>query len=255
MAHSSIRLKVRRRKVANLAAISRKKSVKNNTIPPVDKNNLIEKEVKWGKITVVKGKADYTIPKEGYPQPKCLKHSHKNKKGEKIKSNFEVFENKYNAYKKLIKLGVNSAWYREQLVRHKMDKWDRKNPAPINTESNQKDLFEEEFMIPYRAKRDMALERIRDFVNAIYDKLPLTGRFKSSEDKFVEEPVAKIKDINAEGHDINNLDPNKSKIIKIAQNKTNEVKAKRTNLVCTNLKDHKRNHGRIILPKAAQQIG
>jgi hypothetical protein len=85
----------------------------------------------------------------------------------------------------------------------------------------------------------------------VYDKLPLTGRFKKSDNEFVEEHVAEIKDKQSEGHDINSLDPKKSMLLKKAQKETDMVKAKRTNLVCTKLKDHKRQKGRILLPKAA----
>ena len=118
-------------------------------------------------------------------------------------------------------------------------------------DQNPPDIFEQEYLIPWKAKRDLAIERIRDFVVSIYDKLPLTGRFEKSDNKFVEEPVAEIKDINGEGHHINELDPKKSKLLKVAQKVTNKTKEKHRNLVCTNLKDHKRQKGRIILPKAA----
>ena len=233
MKNSRIRVKkVRRRKVANLAAYSRQHTVKNCTIPKVDDKDLIKKKVKWGTIVSVKGVAEWNIPKEGYPQPKNL-----------TKEEFKKFD--YTFHPK------GRAWYMEQVVQHKIAKWEKKNPRPIKQNQNPPDMFEEEYMIPWKAKREAALERIRDFVVSMYDKLPLIGRFEESDNKYVENQVAMIKDINTEGHKVNELNPKKSKLLKKVQKKTNEVKAKNPNLICTNLKDHKRQKGRIILPKAA----
>ena len=217
---------VQRRKVAILAAYSRTHTVRNCTIPKAEK--VIEKKVPWSTIEVVPGEAEWKIPKEGYPQPKRLKK----------------FPN-YEFHPKGI------SWFMEQVVQHKLAKWEKKNPCPVKQDQNHPDLFEQEYVVPWKAKREVALEHIRDFVVSIYDKLPLTGRFEESDNVFVEKLIAEIKDINGEGHKINKLDPKKSKLLKVAQKKTNEVKAKNRNLVCTNLRDHKRQKGRIILPKAA----
>ena len=46
-------------------------------------------------------------------------------------------------------------------------------------------------------------------------------------------------DFTAKHGGVNNL-PESSKVIKMARKKTNKVKAKRSNLVCTNLKDHRK---------------
>ena len=60
--------------------------------------------------------------------------------------------------------------------------------------------------------------------------------------------VAQIKDNGetAKHGGVNNL-PESSKVIKMARQKTNKVKAKRSNLVCTNLKDHRKKTGRLLL--------
>ena len=112
------------------------------------------------------------------------------------------------------------------------------------------DLFKDEMIPQWEKSREEALIRIRDFVVSMFDKLPLSGRFKESDNKFTEKPVAEIKDINGEGHRVNELDEN-SKLLKKAQKITNETKAKNAKLVATNLKDHKHKKGRMILPKAA----
>ena len=140
---------------------------------------------------------------------------------------------------------MNKTEYCEKLVEHKLKKWERKNPAPA-------DMFTED-VEKWKQLRETAKERFRDFVVSIYDPLPLTGRFvvaKEGSAKYTEEKVAEIKDIDGEGHRVNEL-PKDSKLMKKAQKITNETKAKRKNLVATNLKDHKRQKGRIILPEAA----
>lgn len=254
MKNSRIRAKkVWRRKVAALAAYSRQRTVNNCTIPKVDKELLIKKEVKWGTIDAVKGKAEWKIPKEGYPQPKTLRKKYKRKYWDKDGSIRKIIAHKSDYIDFLDRTfhPKGKTWYMEQLVQHKLAKWERKNPCPVKPDQNPPDMFEEEYVIPWKAKRESALEHFRDFVVSIYDKLPLTGRFEKSDSEYVEESVAEIKDINMEGHRVNELDPTKSKLLKKVQKETNEIKAKRTNLVCTNLKDHRRAKGRIILPKAA----
>ena len=132
--------------------------------------------------------------------------------------------------------------YMEKLVAHKLEKWDKKNPKP-----NQ-DLFDK--VEDWEQRRFNAEQRFRDFVVSCYNKLDLNGRFKQSDQKYTEENVAKIKDINMEGHHVNELNKD-SKLLQKAQKITNETKKKKPNLVATNLKDHKKQKGRIILPKAA----
>lgn len=245
---------VRQRKVATLASYSRNCTVKNCTIPKVDKDQLIEMKVPWGAIDSAKGKAEWTIPKEGYPQPKTLRKKYKKKywnKGTHILRKIITHPSDYILFPNHVFHPKGRAWFMEQMVQHKIAKWEKKNPCPVKPNQNPPDMFEEEYITPWKASREIAIERIRDFVVSMYDKLPLTGRFQESSDKYTEEKVAEIKDINMEGHKINDLNPKESKLLKKAQKETNKVKAKRSNLVCTNLKDHKRTKGRLILPKAA----
>lgn len=284
MGHSSIRIKVRRRKVAQLAAYSRKYTVSNCTIPKPTENwqiipfsSNIQREFKsrypsirsgGGIAYRVDGKGNtifkddsWTIPKEGYPQPKNLRKKYKKKyycKGSNSLRKIVSHPSDYAEFKNFPYMfrPKGRAWFMEQMVQHKLAKWEKKNPCPVKTDKNSPDMFEEEFVVPWKASRELALERIRDFVVSIYDKsslnkLPLIGRFQQSEHEYVEETVAEIKDVNGEGDRINELNPKTSRLLKIAQKKTNEIKAKRSNLVCTNLKDHSRRKGRIILPKAA----
>lgn len=257
MGHSNVRAKACRRKVAAIAAHNRIFTVSNNTIPEVDKSNLIEKEVKWGKIISVKGVAEWNIPKEGYKQPRQLRKKYKKKyycKGSNTIRKIVSHPSDYDQFPdRTFHPNKGRAWYMEQVVQHKIAKWERKNPCPIKEEGSN-DMFEEEFVVPWKAQRNIAIERIRDFVVSIYDKLPLIGRFETGNkgsEVYTEEKIAELKDSNGDGHKVNSLNPDKSKLLKKAQKKTNEVHAKRTNLICTNLRDHRRQHGRIILPQAA----
>ena len=135
----------------------------------------------------------------------------------------------------------------EGYVQHKLQKWERKHPCPVKKD----DLFYAQQFPIWESEKNAAEEHIRDLVVAKYDKLQLVGRFKHSDDKFTEQEVAQIKD-NGETvkhGGVNNL-PENSKVIKMARKETNKVKAKRSNLVCTNLKDHRKKTGRILLPNA-----
>lgn len=135
----------------------------------------------------------------------------------------------------------------EGYVQHKLQKWERKHPCPVKKD----DLFYAQQFPVWEAWRVATEERIRDLVVAKYDKLQLVGRFKHSDNKFTEHEVAQIKDNGetAKYGGVNNL-PEHSKVIKMARKETNKVKAKRGNLVCTNLKDHRKKTGRILLPNA-----
>ena len=242
MGSRSIRPKVRRRKVANLAAISRQFSVRNCTIT-IANEDAIKRQGEW--------------KHEKYSQCKSL---HKRIHGQKwIKYKDGTVElkkwdypseypNPQDYQKKLWKNLGEAAKY-EAYVQDKLKKWEKKHPKPCPND----DLFKDEFIPQWEHEREEALIRIRDFVVSMFDKLPLTGRFKISETgtaQYQEEKIAELKDINGDGHRVNELDKN-SKLLKKAQETVNKVHAKRTNLVAGNLKDHKRHKGRVILPQAA----
>ena len=228
---------VRRRKVAQLAAYSRRHTVNNCTIPNI----------------AIKGTGKWNIPQEGYLQAKSLRKKYKkkyyNKDGTIRKT--VTHSSDWNKFPSHIIPHITKKRCQELLIEEKTKKWINKNPCPIKPDDKQQDLFEQEFMTPWKEAFNKAVEHIREVVLSKCDKLPLTGRFQKSDTEFVEEKVADIKDTEREGDKINQLDPKKSSLLKKAQKKTNQVKAKRSNLVCTNLRDRKNKRGRIILPKAA----
>lgn len=180
---------------------------------------------------------DHSWEQERHKQPKRLIKYKKTRKRENRNDFVKYFPN----YPYTIKPMSKEAYW-EKLVAHKLAKWEKSNPKP-----NQ-DLFES--AEEWEQKRFVAEQRFRDFVVSCYNKLELNGRFKQTEQKYTEEKVAEIKDINMEGHHVNELDKD-SKLIKKAQKITDETKKKKPNLVATNLKDHKKQKGRIILPQAA----
>lgn len=301
MGHSCVRAKVRRRKVAALAAYSRQFTVHNTKkgiSPKVDHplhygdlSNAItcpftgHKFVptnphpipgKFG-ITITgydwvepEGKL-WVIPEGGFKQPKRIMRYKKRKYGRKHETTNRVGGimmvqntkrpkiNEFLHYTKAVRIGnktytegfknypyhlpkMNRVEYMEKLVEHKTEKWERKNPSPL-------EMFAED-VERWKQERQTAIERIRDFVVSVYDKLILTGRYKINENKYREEKIAMVKDINGEGHHVNAL-PASSALIKRAQGLVNRAKARDKRLVAGNLRDHKKQKGRIILPQAA----
>ena len=239
MGRSNIRIKVRRRKVANLAAYSRQFSVKNSTIKTANED-AIKQQGPW--------------EEKKYPQYKPMMKKHVewiyNKEThitEKVTVPSTFPTKKYDDYQKSLWKNLGKAAKMKAYEDEKIKKWERKHPKPCPDD----DLFKDEMIPAWNQEREQAIERIRDFVVSMFDKLPLTGRYKESDNKFTEKPVAELKDINGEGHKINDLDPSKSKLLDKAQKVTNKEKAKNAKLVATNLKDHKRKKGRVILPEAA----
>lgn len=288
MGHSCVRAKVRRRKVAALAAYSRQFTVHNTKkgiSPKVDHplhysdlSNAItcpftgHKFVptnphpipgKFG-ITITgydwvepEGKL-WVIPEGGFKQPKRIMRYKKRKYtgnnnwttngvGGAMRA-YDTKRHARNDFKTLFKNypynlpKMNHVEYMEKLVEHKTEKWERKNPQPL-------EMFAED-VERWKQERQTAIERIRDFVVSVYDKLVLTGRYKISENKYREEKIAMVKDINGEGHHVNAL-PASSALIKRAQGLVNRAKARDKRLVAGNLRDHKKQKGRIILPQAA----
>lgn len=279
MGHNRVRIKVRRRKVAALAAYSKQFTVKNTKkgisevvnhkrygteIPkemlitnpytghqfvmtnphPIygEKYGIVVTGHDWVPVEEYKTNSGLLWEHKKYPQPKrLLKCKKKTKqKGTAVipaRNDFLQFKNFPYTLPKM-----NKVQYMEKLVQHKIAKWERKNVCP--------DAMFTEDVEKWKQERENAVQRFRDFVVSIYDKLHLTGRFVVAKDNYSEEKVAEIKDINGEGHRVNEL-PKDSPLIKKAQKITNEVKSKRQNLVATNLKDHKKQKGRIILPEAA----
>lgn len=145
---------------------------------------------------------------------------------------------------------LNHTELMEGYVQHKLRKWEQKHPCPVKKD----DLFYSQQYPIWEAEKNATEERLRDLViNKYTNKLSLVGRFETSESKYEEHEVAKIVDKFGETvkfGGVNNL-PEKSKVVRKAQHLTNITKKVNPKCVCTNLRDHKKQRGRILLPKIA----
>lgn len=145
---------------------------------------------------------------------------------------------------------LNHTELMEGYVQHKLQKWEQKHPCPVEKD----DLFYAQQYPIWEQEKQSAEERLRDLViNKYTNKLLLVGRFETSESKYEEHEVAKIVDKFGEAvksGGVNNLSVD-SKVMRKAQHMTNITKKKHPKCVCTNLRDHKKQRGRILLPKIA----
>lgn len=145
---------------------------------------------------------------------------------------------------------LNHTELMEGYVQHKLHKWEQKHPCPVEKD----DLFYSQQYPIWEQEKQSAEERLRDLViNKYTNKLSLVGRFETSESKYEEHEVAKIVDKFGEtvkSGGVNNLSE-KSKVVRKAQRLTNITKKINPKCVCTNLRDHKKQRGRILLPKIA----
>ena len=145
---------------------------------------------------------------------------------------------------------LNHTELMEGYVQHKLHKWEQNHPCPVKKD----DLFYSQQYPIWEQEKQSAEERLRDLViNKYTNKLSLIGRFEIDDNKYEELEVAKIADkfsetVKAGG--VNNLSV-ESKVMRKAQYMTNITKKRHPKCVCTNLRDHKKQRGRILLPKIA----
>ena len=152
-------------------------------------------------------------------------------------------------YNRTIPKKMNKCEYMEALAQHKLAKWIRNNPRPIKDDKTNPDLFEKQYIPEWEAKRDLALERFRNFVVSIYDKLHVVGnKVDRKEGKMVENVVAEIKDVDGKGHDVNY--PNLREDDKLYKNATKAAITamdKDPTIVDCDLKNHKGNQKRPLI--------
>lgn len=231
-----------RQMIAQERSYNRKYNVKNNCIPAFVKNNY--------RTENDDGIVKYKWEKVESPQPKNLTKGKcfVKKDGKKVR----VLSEQGKLHKKytIKKYDKHSKEYIEAYIAHKLAKWEKKNPCPVKLDGIQQDLFENEFLLPWKEKKNLELKRISEFVISVYGKFPLVGRFKQSDDKYKEKMLEHLKDIDgstAKYGGINHC-PSTVPIIKAAKVVTDTTKACKGNLVSSTLKDAYNNQGRIILP-------
>lgn len=222
-----------KQKLGQQRAYSRKHSVTNNTIPPLVKGKLVKDEDT--------GKLVNNLIRENGNGPKWSKPEHKKCKN-LTKNELKAIESKKVTYRCM----KRTAAYMEAYAQHKFEKWLKKNPRPVQTE-----MFEGYSLESWEKAKEEALARCRDFVISVYDPLPLIGRYESSEGKYKHKEVTRIKDkasdIRVHGG-INNV-PTNATLLKMAQKFTDMEKKRNSSLISTNLLDHTRKVGRILLPR------
>lgn len=189
----------------------------------------------------------WTIPKEGFKQPKNLR---KRKCGTYTKLCFTkehgwipqvVTYDHPSEFPMEKSFRLNEVQYMEKLVQHKLAKWERKNPKP-------KEMFTEE-VEKWKQLRETAEQRLRDFVVSIYDKLHIIGNhidYKSG--KVVGKTVAEIKDVGGKGHDVSH--PNLTESDTLYKNATNAARIAMNNnsaIVDCDLKNHKGDQKRPLI--------
>lgn len=235
MGHYNKSKKVRRRKVAHLASVSRLYSVNNTTIPKADltSNNFKEVEQFGHKMYV------NTDIQENGNGKKWKKEKHLQPKSLTKKELKTIYKRHLDLQKKM---GI--AEFMEAMTNHKLAKWEKKNPCPVKENQNPPDLFEEQYLIPWKGERDKAIERIRDFVVSVYDKLHVVGN-KKSKYKLISKTVALVKDTDQKGHDVNHPSLKETdKLYKIATNAAQKAMDKDPEIIDCDLLNHKKDQKR-----------
>lgn len=152
-------------------------------------------------------------------------------------------------YNRTIPKKMGRCAFMEALAQHKLAKWIRKNPRPIKEDCDQPDLFEAQYVPQWEAKRDLALERFRDFVVSVYDKLHVVGnRVDRKEGKMVGKTVAEVNDVGGKGHDVTYPNLQESdKLYKDATKAAVIAMDKDPTIVDCDLKNHKGDQKRPLI--------
>ena len=279
MGHSRVRIKVRRRKVAALAAYSRQFTVKNikkgisevvnhkrygteipkemlitnpytghqfvmtNPHPICGANDLVTiTGYDWVPIDEYKASTGLLWEHKKHPQPKRLlkcKKKMKQKGHGTIPARNDFLAHFKNFPYTLPKM--NKVQYMEKLVEHKLAKWERKNVCP-------EAMFTED-VEKWKQERENAIQRFRDFVVSIYDNLIVMGnRVNTRESKMKASKIAEVKDVDGKGLDVSfpNLST-EDKLYKNAESAAKKAMKKDASIIDADLMNHKRSQKRPLV--------
>lgn len=244
-----------------LASLEYKKNVNNCTIPQPDTNNIIEIECPWNESRKLVGTKDTAIWTAGkwYKEARAAAYSRIN---ESKKKKGIFYHNKRRPwfmlsarqekemYNRTVKKRMTREERWEALAQAKLAKWEKKNPCPIKDNVNEPDLFEAQYLPQWQAERDAALERFRDFVVSVYDKLHIVGNrvVKEPYGHMKESTVAEVKDVDGKGHDVRypNLKPT-DKLYKNATKAATVAMNRDSTIVDCSLKNHKKTQTRPLI--------
>lgn len=146
-----------------------------------------------------------------------------------------------------------SAAYKEAYVQHKLKRWELTHPKPWKWEGTQQDLFDREYFIPWKDAREKELERIRNFVNSVYDKFVIIGRYNVGQEKYIERRIGVIKQrkLLSNYNSLNDVPLSRKKIDKFICKKAISMSHNMNErLVCCIVSDEYRRIGRLVLPAA-----
>ena len=136
---------------------------------------------------------------------------------------------------------MNQVEYMEKLTEHKLAKWERKNPCPM-------DMFTED-VEKWKQLRENMKMHFRDVVVSIYDKLKIVGNYVDVEKKKVKKKVvATIRDIDGKGHNVDHpaLSTN-HKLYKSAVSAATKAMKRDHAIIDCDLKNHKGDQTRPLL--------
>lgn len=265
MGHSRVRIKVRRRKVAALAAYSKQFTVKNTKkgisevvnhkrygteIPkemlitnpytghqfvitnphPIygEKYGIVITGYDWVPVEEYKASTGLFWEHKKYPQPKRLL---KCKKKMKQKGNAVIpARNDFLQFKNFPYTlpKMNKVQYMEKLVEHKIAKWERKNVCP-------EAMFTED-VEKWKHMREIMKERFEGLVASIYDKLKVTATLQTpGGPPYKDIIIGTVKDTG-----------DSSKIIEMANNIVKHAKTKHKNILHAQLLNHKMDGYRLL---------
>lgn len=125
------------------------------------------------------------------------------------------------AYEKTVNKKLTHEEYKKRLIQAKLNDWIRKNPCPIDTTSQQKDLFESEYLPKWNEAKEKMLKNICDIVENIGNKVFVYARYKGDDTYY-----RKIMEFKSDGRKLMILDGSYanhmwSKSIKRAQKRAN----------------------------------
>lgn len=254
---------IKGQKGLNYATFIRVNNVNNCTIPPANKEDLVEVEMYGHKFFACKyvdasGNGKHGTANKWYKEMRPAKKQRTSKtdsyfttkKPWYIYSTKKRKETKVETIDSLLEARANA----------KMLSWDRKNPAPKMPKIEDSDIFKNDENIAKNYKeacekhkdaRSKVFEKAKLYAKSLFDKGILYGRFLIADGKYTEK--------NGNGYPVElGIIKGSNKNLK-AQDKTNELRKKHTNLVATKLKtetDEKifmpKNNGHIVLPELKQ---
>ena len=190
----------------------------------------------WVPIDEYKASTGILWEHKKYPQPKRLHKKYKKKyyfKGVHSQKMYRKVVTQLSTYAEFKNFPytlpkMNKVQYMEKLTQHKLAKWDRKNPKPND------ELFND--VEQWKQERETALERFRDFVVSIYDKLKVTATIQTpGGPPYKDITIGTVKDTG-----------DTAKTVEMANNIVKHARTIHKNILHAQLLNHKKNNYRLL---------